>query len=148
MEEEFKNVKIKAGHIDNEGNLSLEMGEGAGTSIKDFIVPEAFLNRFLTNPACYNTTTQITEEEDIAFCKELYNYIKDSNNAPIRAHFLGIEYYPQVLYYPSENAFWFKIVDTYSIMGKKLMDFTLESNDGEDFYLEIGVFTLTEAQFG
>lgn len=156
MNEEFKNVKVKAGSIDKDGiiNVKVNTEGGSGSGIATISIPDSFAQKYLLNPACYNTTTSITDEEDVAVCKEIAKTLFDSENAPIRIGFAGYVYYPEVYLETSTKDYIVSIMSVWERpqLGTVLASFKLNGygydSPDEEYALDINIFELTQKSLG
>lgn len=154
MNEEFKNVKVKAGNIDKDGNINVKVNSKGDLGIATINIPDSFSQKYLLNPACYNTVTTITDEEDITVCKEIAKTLFDGENAPIRIKFAGNTYYPEVYLDTTRKDYTVSIISIWGhqqlgtvLASFKLNGYTCDSPD-EAYVLDINIFELTQKSIG
>lgn len=156
MNEEFKNVKVKAGNIDKDGiiNVKVNTEGGSESGIATISIPDSFAQKYLLNPACYNKATSITDEEDVAVCKEIAKALFDSENAPIRIEFTGNTYYPEIYLNIKNKDYTVSILSawTHPQLGTVLESFKLNcynyDSANEEYVLDLYIFELTQKSLG
>lgn len=106
MNEEFKDIKVKAGNIDKDGYIHVQAesqgGSGGNSDIYTFDTPLEFIMRYVNLDRGVQTT--ITNEDDIAFLRQIKECAEEHKDGIIQLLFFGTRIIPELIFDSIENS--------------------------------------------